>query len=141
MKISFSQRKCKRKQIFSFISQKIFVNIFSRNSLKFSSFRSKSYFSQRYNLLDANWKSWTKISRKRGRKYIEICENLKRKRTNFVRLFSQISFNENFDGNPKQIKVQLVVMQAILIWILYQPIPLFIFSRTLPLKVNVVNRL
>ena len=89
-KISFSQWKCERKQKF-----------FSWNSLKFSTLIQNLIFSQKYNLLDAKWKKFDFIERKFLRKDIEICENFGRKWTNFVSTFLQISFKENFDGNPE----------------------------------------
>ena len=60
-------------------------------------------------LLDEKWKDFhfnrTKILRrwKIFAKCIEIRENFEQKLTNFVRSFSRISFNENFDGNPNKV--------------------------------------
>ena len=118
-KISFSQWKCERKQ-----------NNFSWNSLKFSTFSSKSYFFAKIQ------SSWCQLEKFRFLMNENFVENFGRKWINFVSSFSQISFKENFDENPKCASVirNLFAKQYDCFLMLDPfPFPLFLFPRFDPL--------
>ena len=91
---------------------KIFVNFSRKIRSKCSTSRLKSNFIRKNTIfLMRNGKITILIERKFNENFAKMknfrenevkyfVENFKRKWTNFVRTFSRISFNQNFDGNP-----------------------------------------